>query len=246
MGEIHLNYSVLWSVLILFICLTFSSKIQASQLLTNKSVQSLVLNSKMPPAKIGQKPHHLDRFIVSVFQQLNFKIKCRNTPSKRSFKETNLGIVDGSYPHIASTSDYYKNLIKVPEPLGVHDLVAITNNPHISLSNGLAELTQYKMGYIAGWLMLEPLIKGRHNLHAVANKATLFNMLKAKRFDIIFYSRVAATAFVKQEQSPSLRVLEPAIRTDRLYLFMHKKHQKLLPLITNKMKQLGNGAQLKL
>ena len=224
--------------------LGLNQQVLASQHSVNQP-NTFILNSAVPPSDKGQAAHSLDQFIEQVFSQLNIKLEYRNTPSIRTFRETNSGFVDGSYPHISSTSLHYKNLIKVPQSLGSHELVAITTNPDINLSHGLSELSHYKIGYIVGWLLIKPLIKDLKNTYAIANKQILFNMLQAKRLDIILYSRSFAQGHVNIDLTGSLRILEPTLRTDPLYLFLHKKHQALLPAIANKIKQQRNGAQVK-
>jgi len=204
-----------------------------------------ILNSAVPPSKNNQSAHSLDLFIEQVFSELNIKLEYRNTPSIRTFRETNSGFVDGSYPHISSASLHYKNLIKVPQSLGLHELVAVTTNPNINLSQGLAGLNHYKIGYIAGWILIEPLINDFKNTYAIANKKLLFNMLQAGRLDIILYGRGISQEHVNVDLTGTLRILEPTLRADPLHIFLHKKHRAILPLVSEKIRKLRNGRRVK-
>lgn len=136
-------------------------------------------------------------------------------------------------------------MIAVPTHLGIHELVVITIDPDLELSNGISSLKNHKVGYIAGWIMIEPLLKHLKNSFAIADKYTLFSMLKPDRFDAILFSKQAATELIRQDTTGTMRILEPVIRTSPLYLFMHKKHQKMLPKISKKIKQLKNGKDFK-
>jgi len=201
----------------------------------NNNQQTIfILNSGITDTK----PHPVDLFIQQVFTQLNIKITYRNTPSRRTYKEASFGLIDGTYPHIASITASHKNLVMVPEPIGMHQLVAVTTNPDINLSHGLTGLSKYKVAYVAGWVLIEPLIKGLHNTFTVTDQNTLFSMLKAKRFDVILCSRSIVAAYIKKSGSQQMRILDPVLRTDPMYLFIHQKHQKLVPLIEEKMRQL--------
>jgi len=238
--------------LTLLIWLWLSQQVNANEHIADKArvielnKKKFTLNSMAPSTPIGQAPHHLDTFITQVFNELDIDIHYRNIPSRRTFKETNSGFTDGSYPHIANANLSYQNLIRVPHTLGVHELVMVTSNANINLSLGLAGLGQYTVGYIAGWEMVKPLLKHFSHSYAIATKSKLFEMLQAKRFDIALYGRELSRAHLKQHQLCNLRILEPALRTDNLYLFMHKKHQALVPRLAKKIKQLRNGAHVKL
>jgi len=197
------------------------------------NAQSLVLNSDIPP-----RPNHpVDALIKKSFNDLNIKIEFYNTPTKRSYREADSGLVDGTFPHILGAQQRYHNLVRVPVSLGQLDLVAVSRIADLDLSQGIATLKDYTVGYMAGWRALEPLTRDLPRVYAVNTEAVLFMMLQQKRFDVIIYGRGLALEKIKTDNLNQLVILEPALNSQSLYLYLHKKHQALLPALTDMLKQ---------
>jgi len=212
-------------IIVLVISLTFSSH--------GVNAKNLIINSDIPP-----RPNHpVDVFIKKSFNDLNIEIKFFNTPTKRSYREADSGLVDGTFPHILGAQQRYHNLVRVPVSLGQLDLVAVSRIANLDLSQGIDALKGYTVGYMAGWRALEPLTRNLPRVYAVNTEASLFMMLQQKRFDVIIYGRGLSLEKIKTDNLGQLAILEPALNSQPLYLYLNKKHQALIPALTQVLKQ---------
>jgi len=226
------------STLLVSLLISFNVKAQPS---------AFTLNTWLPATERLNSPL-LDpqQLISAVFKQMNMELLIVNKPAERSIREANSGIADGEFMRISNIHDLYPNLIKVSPEIGQMNFVVFSKLENIDLSAGWQGLTSYKIGYVMGWKIIEKNIASFKHTFSVGNAATLFSILSADRFDVIIYEQSRGLKIIKQLGIMNVNAKLPALSSQKMYLFLHKKHQKLVPQISQTINAIKAKAKIHL
>lgn len=181
-----------------------------------------------------------DLIVKEMFKRAGLSAKTVSLPSERSLINANAGIDDGNIARIKGIEKKYLNLIMVPEKIIDFDFVIFTKNKHFKV-DGWKSLEPYNISFINGWKFFEKKAKYFKSLIRVQNSMQLFNLLDNDRTDIVLYDLWSGLWRLKKSTG-NIHYLRPPIASVKLYLYVHKKHKKIIPLLTNaliNMKQDG-------
>ncbi|NRA84075.1 MAG: transporter substrate-binding domain-containing protein [Gammaproteobacteria bacterium] len=190
-----------------------------------------VLNTWLSPNLQYAKKNPTNELIKDAFKRLNIDLTIDVKPPERSIREDNNGIVDGEFMRIATISEFYPNLLKVPQRIGHLQFVAFSHNKDIDLTNGWSALADYKIGYVTGWKIVEKNIAHFKHSYPVGNAETMFNMLASKRFDVIVYSKNKGLEIIDHKGLTKIKLINPPLSKQAMFLFVHQKHRALIPKI---------------
>ncbi|WP_194271271.1 ABC transporter substrate-binding protein [Zoogloea sp. 1C4] len=159
-------------------------------------------------------------------------------PSERSLVAANLGEVDGEGLRVAGLSAQYPNLVQVPERFVRISFVAFAKDATIPLDNGWDSLKPYRVAFINGWKMFEANASGARVVHKVDKPDQMFRMLDDGRVDLVLYTRADGTQLARSLGLTSIAPLSPPLRDVDMYLYLHKKHQALVPRLGQALRDL--------
>ena len=196
--------------------------------------QTLVISSNNTP--LDRKV--LEQVSQEAFRRLGMAFKMTSLPSERSLTSANQGEVDGEGLRVAGLSSQYPDLTQVPEPYVRISFVAFSGNPDIDLSAGWTSLKSYNVAFVTGWKMFEANATGAKTVTKVDKPEQAFLMLAAGRVDLALYTRADGLALVRSMGLPAIAPLAPALKDVDLYLYLNKKHQTLVPRLTQVLRDL--------
>lgn len=172
------------------------------------------------------------------FHRIGVDIKVVSLPSERSLVAANLGEVDGEGLRVAGLSAQYPNLVQVPERFVRISFVAFAKDATIPLDNGWDSLKPYRVAFINGWKMFEANASGARVVHKVDKPDQMFRMLDDGRVDLVLYTRADGTQLARSLGLTSIAPLSPPLRDVDMYLYLHKKHQALVPRLGQALRDL--------
>jgi polar amino acid transport system substrate-binding protein len=70
---------------------------------------------------------------------------------------------------------------------------------------------------------------GTKSLIKVDSTRLLFTLLQKDRIDVALNARLDGLAMTKDLRISDIKVLEPPLATRRMFPYLHKKHQELVP-----------------
>ncbi len=207
--------------------------------------QNLILSTfaGSPLSKADQTGFY-DLILIEAFQRSGLGIKIEHLPAERSLTNANNGLSDGDFVRVPGLDQIYPNLIIVPEKITDFEFVVFTRKPQIQINNWAA-CKIYNVGIVRGWKILEINLAGAHSLTKVKNQKLLFSMLAKNRADVVVYSRYEGYEMIHQMNLKDIRVLEPPLATKSMFLYLNKKHQKLVPEIAKNLYNMKNDGTLK-
>lgn len=226
--------SPLWRVLrltALSLCLGLGPAAHASD--------KIVLNTGvLAPYSTPDRKGFLDQIVAAIFHEIGLEAELQIFPTatERSLLNANAGIDDGLALRIAGLEKQYPNLIRVPEVLVVNDFVAYTTTLDIATDNWQS-IEPYIVSYIIGWKVFEKNVPRAKEITLVRDADQLFGLLGNGRADLALYERWQGL-----ERAKAIGVkayaLEPPLVSTEMYIYLHKKHEALVPRVAQAMARL--------
>jgi polar amino acid transport system substrate-binding protein len=202
------------------------------------SQTTLVLNTaNAPPNATKDHTGIGDRVLQEAFRRIGLNVKIIMLPSERALINANEGIEDGNFARVEGIDKIYPNLIRVPEEITKFEFVAFSKKFKFQTTNW-DSLKDYNVALITGWKILEANIVNTKSLVKVKNEDILFNLLNADRVDIIVYDRRQGQAVIKRLGLKNINNLNPPLAVKSMYLYLHKKHKDLVPLVTGAIRSM--------
>jgi polar amino acid transport system substrate-binding protein len=199
------------------------------------------------PLNTDDQSGFIDRVTTLVFQRLDINIETVNLPAERGLLASNSGLEDGEMSRVAGLEKTYPNLIRVPESIMQWEFVAVGK----SRPGGEFTWDSLKHKHVAiinGWKILENKMPPETKLVKVKYPKQLFKMLQRDRVDYIVYENWGARQFLQEYQMTDAQIIFPPLETKNMYIYLHKKHNKLVPevaRILHAIKQDGTYQSIK-
>ena len=128
--------------------------------------------------------------------------------------------------------------MEVPERFVRISFVAFSKDATIPLDNGWDSLKPYRIAFINGWKMFEANALGARVVHKVDKPEQLFRMLEEGRVDLALYTRADGILLARNLGLPAIAPLSPTLKDVDMYLYLHKKHQALVPKLSQAIRDI--------
>ena len=199
--------------------------------------------AEVPVVTVSTNNTPLDRKAMEMlsreaFRRIGLEFKLVSLPSERSLKSADAGEVDGEGLRVAGLTAQYPNLVQVPERYVRISFVAFAKDATISLDNGWDSLKPYSVAYITGWKMFEANAAGARAVSKVDKAEQIFQMLDSGRVDLALYTRADGVVLVRELGLRAIAPVSPALKDVDMFLYLHKKHQALVPRLAHALKDM--------
>jgi polar amino acid transport system substrate-binding protein len=196
-----------------------------------------------PTITISSNNTPLDRKALSaiseeIFRRVGVEFKLVSLPSERSLVSANQGMVDGEGLRVAGLTGTYPNLIMVPERYIGISFVAFAKDKRITLDRGWESLKPYSVAFINGWKMFGTHTSDARIIHRVEKPEQLFRMLDSGRIDLALYTLADGLALVRDMGFSFIVPLSPSLMDVDMYLYLNKKHESLVPQLTQALRDI--------
>jgi polar amino acid transport system substrate-binding protein len=193
--------------------------------------QSVVL-SHIP----DDKPTALTFLVLQeAYRRIGIEAKEEFLPHERSLRASNSGEVDGEVMRIAGLEKEYPNLIMVPESIYNFDTVAFTTGLVFKI-DGWESLRPYQLCILRGLKLSE---RGTEGMNRMVGNSTdhVIEMLRRDRCQVAILGRASWLEVDRLKAGP-LRELRPPIATLKLFHYVHKRHEALVPKLAETLRQM--------
>lgn len=190
------------------------------------------------------------RLLTEAYRRLGIEIETRELPVARSLYMANAGDVDGELFRGVLNEKDFPNLIRIPVALAYAQLVVFTTDAEFEVT-GWDSLRPYTIGIRIGTKGAEAGTAGMR-VESVAHVDQLFKKLALGRNDVVVLPRDVGLMTLKTMKLEGIegmnlediRILEPPLQQDALYHYLHKKHERLIPKITDVLQQMEKEGDL--
>lgn len=179
----------------------------------------------------------MNAVLSKCFNRMGMTLEIIPMPSKRSLENANSGTEDGNFVRTDNITQAYPNLLKVPENICVNRIVVFSKNTNIKVS-GWKSLLPYHVVYVNGWRNCERELKNPKAKTVVKNEKLLFTLLEKERAEVGIFGESTGLEVMRTLGYSDIKALEPPIVVSDLFLYVHKKHEDLIPEIVKNLKMM--------
>ena len=202
------------------------------------AAETLVLGTAdSPPLSTEDQKGFSDRVIIEACKRLGIEVKIIPLASPRTLSNVEKGIDDGNFLRIAGVEKKFPHLVRVPEPIVEVQFVIFSKRKDLK-TTGWESLKPYHVGHVRGWLIAEEKIKDVRQITVVENRTSLFKVLESDRIELAFAELYGGYYLMHTLNLPHLAIAQPPLATQEMYLYLNKKHQKLVPQLTQKLREM--------
>ncbi len=212
-------------------------------LFTNLQAQEKLVFSAIPDTPLTDLSTQI---ISEAYRRIGIEIKVEGFPGERALVQSNAGHADGELIRIEGIEKRYPNLIMIPVSFISFQGVVFSKKLDFPIT-GWSSLKPYTIGIIIGSKFSEIGTTGMRT-RRVTRFIQLVKMLNSGRIDVFVESRLNGLRAFQQANIKSFKILEPPLTDLPLFHYLHKKHQNLVPRITNliiKMKDEGRFKRIR-
>jgi len=202
------------------------------------AAQTLVLGTAdRPPLSTEDQKGFSDRVIIEACKRLGVNVQIIPLASARTLSNAEQALDDGNFLRIAGVEKKFPHLVRVPEPIIEVQFVIFSKNKELKTPNW-ESLKPYHVGYVRGWLIAEEKIKGVHQVTVVENRTSLFKVLESNRIELAFAELYGGYYLMHTLNLPHLSIAQPPLATKEMFLYLNKKHEKLVPKLAKALRDM--------
>lgn len=213
--------------------------------LATAAAETLYINTAFGPPVAGPDGF-FNHLMAHLMAPLGYEVTIQAPPAERALLLANSGVDDGDGPRIPGLARHYPNLIRVPEPVMEVDFVAFTKRLVFD-TDDWESLAPYCVAMVTGWKILERNIRTHAELLSVKHPEGLFRLLNGGRTEVAVIDRFSGHAMARSVGLEHYNILSPPLATTPMYLYLHRKHARLVPHITARLREAkANGVYARL
>lgn len=199
--------------------------------------QVLVLNDvNEPPLTTPEHTGFLDVIATEMFRRIEVELRLVKLPAERALLLANDGLEDGDLTRISGLEEQYPNLVRVSEKLIDWDFAAFSKDASIPANFGA--IRRHSVGLIKGWKIYERNMAGAERVITVDDPQQLFRLLDRDRIEVALYARWMGLALIQKQGLKDIRPLEPPLVSRAMYIYLNKRHAKLVPKLAEALRAL--------
>lgn len=172
------------------------------------------------------------------------KVDVLEIPGNRVISEVNKGRFDGDLARVNELKKISKvdasNYLRVNELLFVSHLVVITHNQTVLPKTVTWQtINQQSVAYVRGSQLVKEKLNLKNSISVTSAKQAL-EMVANRRVDATILLLPIANNLLQQfpNLNEKLKINQPALMPIQLFSYLHKKHEKLLPLLELSLKNI--------
>lgn len=201
------------------------------------SAAEYVLNTAaIEPFHTPQQTGLIDRLLQDVFKKTGHTLVIHSLPAERSLIEANNGRADGDAFRVAGLASHYQNLIQLKHSIFTIEF-SVFSRRQIALNLGWESTRDYRIGIVKGHKILEQ-HTGNMNVYKARKPELLFRMLAKDRLDIVIISHYIGLHLLEKLNLSDIVVNQPPLLMLEMFVYMHRKHQWLIPQLESVIKQM--------
>ncbi len=200
--------------------------------------RKLVLNTAFSsPITSLDKTGFLDLLYRELFNRLNIAFEIQSIPAERALTNVNEGIDDGDVCRVPDLAKVYTNMVRTTEPVMQYNIVVFSRDKQFRV-DGPESLKPYIVGIVTGWKHIERDTAQLRSRIMLDSAEQLFQMLDQGRVDVAVIERVVGMDMVQKLQISGINILSPPLLTGDWYLYLHKRHADMIPLIDGELSRM--------
>lgn len=185
--------------------------------------------------------HILKEILTEAYSELGININIMTMPARRGIIMANNGEFDGEVGRLKHIAPTFPNLLIVPVPIYNNKMVAFTKIADIQIGDW-KDMRPYRVATMAGLKYTESKLLGFKQTYLLDTLEQAFIMLNLGRVDMVACSLIDGQNIINKLSIKGTRSL--LVEQNPSYHYIHKKHRKLLRMITKSLKEMEQGGRI--
>jgi len=175
-----------------------------------------------------------------LFSRTNIDYTFQQLAPERAIKNANLGLDDGDGVRTFEVVKGFPNLRRVNEHFFTAAFsVFVVDKSFSDIS--VSEMKNKKVAIVRGTKIVEKFVKKNKFAHATktVNYEEAFLKLLGKEVSVLILNRRPALSAIKKMHLENIIIEQkPALIQKKMYLYLHKKHEMLIPTLEKALKEM--------
>lgn len=204
---------------------------------TPSAQKSVNIASSLSHTRLSQQ---IEQQLSTAYQALGYQLIVHRLPAGRSLRMANQGDFDGELFRIPEVAAQFSNLRLVPHPLATIQLHAYVLADTSKDWQDWQLNRQLRVAYVRGFRLAEqyPFAGSRIAVNTVQQAA---QMLVQQKVDLLLEDNSSEESL--QWVRPGVQKLPAVLAQAKLFHFLHKKHQTLIPALQKQLELADNKAE---
>ena len=175
--------------------------------------------------------------VAEAHKRIGIKFESVLLPTKRSLLFSNAGKADGEVCRIGDLEKKFSNLIRI-DPSFMSMTSSVYSTRYSFEVDSWKSLSNYNIGYNIGHIYAENGTKGMDTVE-LPSSVTIIKMLLLDRIDVAVIPDLAALKTLHEMNlQGKVNKHSPPIYNAPLYLYVHKKNKKHIPIISYSIREV--------
>lgn len=186
------------------------------------------------------------KILREAYSNLGMEIEFKEYPILRSIHYAHTGSVDGEVFKVGGVDKKYPNLIKIPVPLDILELMVLTRKDS-PLHATWPSLRSAGIGYFRGIFFIERQIETHNitNAKALETNEQLIKMVNFGRLEAGLIARITGVMLLQKNPANNVMLHKHPIATTPVYHYLNKKHADLVPRLTEILHRMKENGRMK-
>lgn len=193
------------------------------------------------PLGTPQRDGFLNQVVEGMLKGAGYKPNYEYVFEARGLKNLNEGIDDGNLPRVAGLEKSFPNIRMVPGKVMDFDFQVFAKKSNIKV-DGWDSFSDLDVAFVKGWKILEKNVKAK-SVTTVPTVQHLFKLLENDRVDAIIYERWQGVGVANALGFNAIKPVEPPLVTKEMFLYVNKKHENIVPVLSKTLEQMKNSGQ---
>ena len=172
---------------------------------------------------------------------IGITVEYRAYPGARALQMADSGAVDGELGRIKGIEKRFPNLIRVDSMLAPAVAHVFSGGPEFAVE-GWHSLKPYSIAIHRGHVYAQAGTRGMRAV-AVETDLQILKMLKHGRTDIAVMVTLDGLKTRHDARFEGIKVLSPRLLTVSVYLYLHRKHARLVPSIGASLQEMADNGR---
>ncbi len=217
--------------------------------INNIAAETLVIETiYKAPLSTPDSKGLIDLITKERFARSGLNVILQPISNVQALEQANSGVFDGDIMRVNGADKKYPNLIKVPGVvMEAFDFMAFTKNRDLKLPEGWKSLKAYRVAVAQDWVLIKKRLAEFDIVPAesLSNPSQLFSALHRGKVDVVVFERTMGYEVLKSFGFKDIIAIEPPIDSEKMYLYLNKKHEALVPKLEDALKNMIKDGTVK-
>jgi ABC-type amino acid transport substrate-binding protein len=180
--------------------------------------------------------------MTEAYARIGYRAEFTAFPPDRMIASLDSGLIDALLIAEASLEKDLPGSVRIETPVWIDELTVFSRR-HITVG-GWESLRPFRIGYIAGMLIIKEKLKDGFTVFPAQDPAQLFRMLDANRTDVVVTSRSIGELMIRRLDLKGIRSVGGTFGVVPNYHFLAGKNAELAPRLSAALEEMEKSGQI--